>query len=334
MTARRRAFTLIELLVVISIVALLVGILLPTLAEARRTARMSAALSNVKQFGLAAQAYGADFQDRWWNFSWRKGSALSEWSELNGAGNDLQAAANQAVDIIRRRAAWPDFPVQNGWIPHILYSHLTVMDYMEARLPSQVAVDPADKLRYLWQEDPRNAKAKFGLPSERWVFSASYTAAPATYCPDQETSGYLRQASNGAFWSYNYVSGGDTYRLGLRKLSDTRFPDKKVALFDEYMRHFGNKPAFFTHPSSRLPLGFSDGSASVRLTPDANKGGYYLADGGTRQAPINFTGEDLKLDDFPWPDNQPKIQPGRYRWTLGGLRGVDFGGTDAYQSPW
>lgn len=334
MTARRRAFTLIELLVVISIVALLVGILLPTLAEARRTARMSAALSNVKQFGLATQSYGADFQDRWWGFNWRAGDSLSEWSELNGAGDDLAAAANQAVDIIRRRAAWPDFPKQGGWIPHILYSHLTVMDYMEARLPSQVAVDPADKLRFLWQEDPRNAKSKFGLPSERWVFSASYTSAPATYSPNNWSSsgGYLRQG--GQFWSYQYASGAGTYQLGRRKLSDTRFPDKKVALFDEYMRHFGNKPAYYTHPSARLPLGFADGSASVRLTTDANKGGYLKHDGTSQTDPVNFTGEDTKLGDFPWPDNQPKIQPGRYRWTLGGLRGVDFGGTDAYQSPW
>jgi prepilin-type processing-associated H-X9-DG protein len=70
---RRRAifaFTLVELLVVIGIIAVLIGILLPTLAKARESAVMAQCMSNLHQFAVADQMYVNQYNFHmpgWWN---------------------------------------------------------------------------------------------------------------------------------------------------------------------------------------------------------------------------------------------------------------------------
>jgi prepilin-type N-terminal cleavage/methylation domain-containing protein len=57
MKLSRAAFSLIELLVVLGIVAILAGMLLPTLASARRSSERVTCASNLRQIGVALQAY-------------------------------------------------------------------------------------------------------------------------------------------------------------------------------------------------------------------------------------------------------------------------------------
>ena len=59
----KKAFTLIELLVVVAIIALLISILLPTLARAREMARRSICASNLRQIGTALVEYATTYRE-------------------------------------------------------------------------------------------------------------------------------------------------------------------------------------------------------------------------------------------------------------------------------
>src|SRR5688500_9781070 len=65
--ARRRGragFSLVELLTVLGIIAVLLALLMPTLAEARRNAQSVQCASNMRQLTQAMIAYATDFRGK------------------------------------------------------------------------------------------------------------------------------------------------------------------------------------------------------------------------------------------------------------------------------
>ncbi len=59
---RRDGFTLVELLVVVAIIGVLVGLLIPSVQQAREAARRTSCLGNLRQMGVATQNYYSTFQ--------------------------------------------------------------------------------------------------------------------------------------------------------------------------------------------------------------------------------------------------------------------------------
>jgi prepilin-type processing-associated H-X9-DG protein/prepilin-type N-terminal cleavage/methylation domain-containing protein len=72
---RGQGFTLIELLVVVGIIALLLGILLPTFSNARESSRAVNCLSNLRQIVAAANAYVVTNEGRY---------PIAQWTSTEG----------------------------------------------------------------------------------------------------------------------------------------------------------------------------------------------------------------------------------------------------------
>jgi len=87
-----RGFTLVELLVVISIIALLIGILLPALGRARDSAQRSVIQANMRAIGQAVATYNAERRDKM-PFSYRyQNSPLS--NDPSDTPDEIQVDTN------------------------------------------------------------------------------------------------------------------------------------------------------------------------------------------------------------------------------------------------
>lgn len=327
---RHSAFTLIELLVVVAVIALLIGMLLPAIGQARETARRIICMSNQGQLGKSTGTYSADYQDRIYGFTWKKDVVYPGFP--NAPDNDLQACANQAVDIIRRRGdrTPADFPAIGSWIPHVYYSHLVLQDYLNARLPDSLVVCPKDKFRLMWQRNAKNWPGDsnpFPSLSKRWPYSSSYRTVIATF-DRSEPPNRISPAGDGA------VNAPREGTLGNNKLGDVTFTANKVLTYDHHQRHYGREPSWYGYDDCRQPLTFFDASVRVMLVGKANPGWRPNSPADPNPSFVLYNparmGQPSVKPENVWEPGPRSFAgdsvPGRFAWTRGGLKGCDYGG--------
>jgi prepilin-type N-terminal cleavage/methylation domain-containing protein/prepilin-type processing-associated H-X9-DG protein len=158
------AFTLIELLVVIAIIAILAGLLLPALSQAKLKAQSITCVSNQKQLSTAWIMYAGDYDDRI-VLNWA--SHPSAWIDGSlGSVHDRPGATN--VNALRRGLLYPynpndgvyQCPAAKGGPPTPPYMRTTrlVRHYsLQGRMGGGDARTPADTS---WVLGPKYAQYK------------------------------------------------------------------------------------------------------------------------------------------------------------------------------
>jgi prepilin-type N-terminal cleavage/methylation domain-containing protein len=154
MRASSKAFTLIELLVVISIIALLVGILLPALGAARKTAQSAVCMSNLRQVGTTYALYDSDYEGflppyRIYRADSPFGVRFPYWFQYlpnTYLGNNKDISKCPSDELIDAKTGLPGrgpFPTLDTGSPTLFYSYAMNPNTPKSGTPIPVTVIPA-----------------------------------------------------------------------------------------------------------------------------------------------------------------------------------------------
>ncbi|MEM1184930.1 MAG: prepilin-type N-terminal cleavage/methylation domain-containing protein [Planctomycetota bacterium] len=352
---KARGFTLIELLVVIAIIALLIGILLPALGKARASARDGVSRSNLKQLGVASNTYGADFGDRIFNYTWRKGIVYSlpngrQVIVASQSASVVKLHQWQQADILMRVTGRSDgdnaLLINETTLPHRRFQHLVLVDYLSGKLPEPVVASPHDVNVARWQADPTNAvpgvvptmpppaatSGAFGEDEvyQLWPYASSYRTSIYSWSRD---SGPIIEPSSDPVLVSVPVGA-----IEQRKIDQVAFTSSKVQMFEEFD---WAKDQYWAYEDSTVPQLFFDASVRGNRTGESNRG-WDAGDPRNMDAFYQINYYPIDPDFFPpakfdtdgdGADDGVEI-PGAFAWTRGGLRGVDYGGREINTENW
>ncbi|MEL6394707.1 MAG: prepilin-type N-terminal cleavage/methylation domain-containing protein [Planctomycetota bacterium] len=367
---RRKGFTLIELLVVIAIIALLIGILLPALGNARKQARNVKSQANMRQMAVASFGWAADNNDGVHNYT-GAGTTIVDgqvtFPTVGGKfateGGDpvgyLSLAQGQLTAALRTKTGL-NYVHVDRLAPPRRYMPVVLIDYLSGNLPEPIMASPADRNLTIWQEEWReiaessdinnpgsggNPTSSIGLPNGFGLNAGSVFQDEAVKVRWPFTSSYvISYSANGqdVYATTNVTTPLENQflqfwpnRLVIRRYSEVAFPSKKVHYYEEFDRS-GSDPLYYAYPQARCNQMFFDGSVSARLTDDANLGWDPSAPYAPDATQAKFSGSPDETFFPPSPQEVGTDLGGRdslfgyYRFTRLGLRGIDYDGEEVF----
>ncbi len=281
MRVRAKGFTIVELLVVISIIALLIGILLPAIGKARDSARLRMSQTNLRNLGAAHQMYASEWNDRQCQYSrdnfGAHGDSVADYSLYDDYIIPLGWADGGLWGFFMDTAGSVFEPINfdTGFGYFRFPNFPAFTEYLSGRMYDPVFFAPKDQ--HLLED--HHLEECFAQPGDLClpdgqpvVFASSYCNSPAAlYSPD-----VFR----------NEVDGGwqDPWDLpaGFRapSLSQSRFPELKTHMIEHQWlqspptacnpNFTGCTPYFFNHGYESRPCAlFYDGHVDVTSTQEA-----------------------------------------------------------------
>jgi prepilin-type N-terminal cleavage/methylation domain-containing protein len=318
----RRGFTLIELLVVIAIIALLIGILLPALGEARRAGRNAKSFANLRSLGQINFIYTGEYKDVWLNPF--PGKAPIQW---------------WAIQVPHMAAGWY-WNMAGPSAPH----YTEAFAFHWASLAMHYTSDTPQGLQSMVQFAPGDTTvlARFQEQAttqnlENVIWDGSYYYSPTFWTNPSRYRFPAGQAGSFVPMNQNLIRRN--------KLGETVNPSAKVMLFERFDFSVLKRPTgiagggtFKYFPQWNNPLATArfvvcDGSTTqykvtrlVELTASANQA---QREAFTPTSPWNMPQNvlayyDMANDNLENGANNTTAWPGFFWYTRDGLQGRDI----------